>query len=123
MRLRILCSLRIFVQFVQFKLVYAVCAIFCCFSSLSSLCSLRKILQFAQFIRGFAQFAQYSLRNLGNFNPGFMQVWLMQLYVRKVRKTASIRVFSKATPIRCAARMPVLPARTRELRAATRFLA
>ncbi len=41
-----------------------------------------------------------------------MQVWLMQLYVRKVRKTASIRVFSKATPIRCAARMPVLPART-----------
>jgi hypothetical protein len=63
------------------------------------------------------------------FNPGFMQVWFMQYYVRKVRKEAAIRVFSKAAPIRLV-QMPVLPAGTlsgallpRDLRAATRFLA
>jgi hypothetical protein len=63
------------------------------------------------------------------FNPGFMQVWFMQYYAKKVRKEAAIRVFSKAAPIRLV-QMPVLPAGTlsgallpRDLRAATRLLA
>ena len=125
--------------FTQFLAVFAVFAVFASFNSLRSLCSLRNLRYFQQF----AQFSQFSqilavcavcagCANLciwAYFNPGSMQVWFMQYYVRKVRKKAAIRVFSKAAPIRLV-QMQVLPAGTlsgallpRDLRAATRLLA